>query len=140
MTPKDSASVAINGFVISSVRFDCYELMRLGAPIRNTCAAGDEFPLWVKTSAYLRGTTRLPFGEAVAIHTAYEARIDYEERKIRKRLRDLVLEAGRIRTRACVGLRFAPSAPSLINITDSHKHRRIKSEARPLRFGRPARL
>jgi len=31
----------------------------------------------------------LPIGEAVTIHTAYEARIDYEERKIRKRLHEL---------------------------------------------------
>lgn len=43
MTPKESASVAINGFVISSLRFDCYELRGPSAPIRNTCAAGHDF-------------------------------------------------------------------------------------------------
>jgi hypothetical protein len=52
VTPKDSASVARNSFVISSVRFDCHEMMRQCAPVRNTCAAGHEFPSWVFIAAY----------------------------------------------------------------------------------------
>ena len=81
----------------------------------------------------------MPIGEAVTIHTAHKAWIDYEERKIHKRLHDRVPEAGGIRIRTCVGLRFAPSSPSSITTTtDSHKNRKIKSEARPLRFGRSA--
>lgn len=52
MAPKDSASVARNTCVISSLRLDCHEMMRQCAPLRNTCTAGHEFLSNVMIAAY----------------------------------------------------------------------------------------